>query len=334
MKRLLALILVISSCGKIPEVSSNYYLTKTDIRVDVTRSVTCNSLDELVVLNSVAPILTNSADTTSQHVLDFQQFSGPFSDPDVKVQFFEDGRLKSLNSTQTGTAKQVVESVLTVVAAGRSRILDKEDGEEFNACKYIEDKKNKNTGLLTLQYSKELTVPSTNIQEIKPVDGSLVHHLKLEKHLGNLFTRISAANYSRLKHPVDNNNEDQTNVLIARQLTRVNFAVQSDLKGEKIWEGAALMALPGNEYGIPIPRKAAFGSQELVIEFADSGSLETLRYAAKSGAGDAGALASAVIDEAQGSTVTEQANELKAEADLIKQRHRLTVCQADPSKCP
>ena len=148
--------------------------------------------------------------------------------------------------------------------------------------------------------------------------------------------QINTSKIKRLNHPVNNESEEQSDVLIARQLTRVSFGIHArniDGKDKIFWNGAVLMALPGNEYGIPIPLRPAFGKQQFVVAFSESGALAKLRYASTSGAADASGLIGTIAGEIQGSSATEQANALKAEADLIKQRHRLANCRADPTTC-
>ncbi len=321
----------ISGCAKIPAVSSKYFLTKSSLRVDVVRSLSCDSSGLLAAANVVTPVIANSADLDAAQDFNLQELRGPFTDPDVKVEYYEDGRLKSINATQTGTARQVVESVLD--AAGALRAGREEDGEssEFDACEYIKKHGDDKTEVLTLQYSGALTVPKNGSQKIDPIGVSQLHHKALFNYVGDITAHVGSSNLKRLDHPVAHDAKEQPSLLVARQLTEARFEVYAS--GGRIWQGAVLLALPGNEYGIPIPDSAAFGKQEFVVTFADSGALETLQYVSESGAADAGALLQSTIEGARGPSAADQAKAVQAEADLIKQQQRLAKCRANPVEC-
>ncbi|SLN76714.1 hypothetical protein [Ruegeria meonggei] len=336
--RILSLSLVISGCAKIPDVSTRYYLTKSTLRLDVTRALSCSPGGQINISNAVSPVIANSADLSRTYPFNLQELKSTFTDPDVTVQFFEDGRLQSINATQTGTAKQIVESSLVVASSvlrdkGIPGAAPVPDG--LTKCEYIEKHGDKN-GILSLIYSSGMSVPKAGLQEIRPVGASKVYHERLFPSDKVVQAHIHPSDLNPLSPPVNLENDGQPYSLVARQLTKVSIRVHaSDDKGqnELIWNGAALMALPGNEYKVPIPRRPAFGKQEFQVAFSESGSLKTLKYASTSGSADVIGLTGVLADELQGPSAADQAKALQAEADLIKQRERLAKCRANPSEC-
>lgn len=328
------------ACARIPDVSTNYYLTKSSLRVDLTRALSCDPGGRVQITNAVSPIVSNSADFDYVKKLDFSKFQGNFTDPDISVTFFTDGRLKSINSTQTGTARQIVESTLAVAITAFPQISNlSESGEEepqVDLCDYIKTNGNAKTKILTLQYSNAIAVSKPGGQPLKPVGATQVYHADIFG--GNSLPSIHthSEDLRNLDDPVDQATVLGGDVLWARHLTRVSlrlFAEDAFRRAGPVWDGAVLMALPGTEYRISIPNPPAFGKQQFQVVFSDSGALEILKYGSQSGASDAAGLAGSVVSQLQETPAAEQAAALKAEADLIAQRERLTRCQANPSEC-
>ncbi|WP_170378651.1 hypothetical protein [Ruegeria atlantica] len=327
---------ILSGCTKIPDVSTQYYLTKSTLRLDVSRALTCSSGGQIEITDAVSPVIVNSADLGARREFDLQKLKSTFTDPSVTVKFYDDGRLQSINATQTGTAKQIIESSLSLVnTIGLTGTPKSALPGDIPPCDYIE--KHGSKGILTLQYSESMNVPGAGKQVLKPVGVSKIYHNYLSRLIGEEFGSVHAhidrSDLTRLSHPVEIGSEDKSDYLWARQLTKVRIRIHTDKKDEKIWNGSVLMALPGNDYKIPIPRRPAFGKQEFQVAFSESGSLSTLKYASESGTADAISITESTVGELQGPSAADQANALKAEADLIKQRERLAICRANPSEC-
>ena len=337
-------LVAVSGCAKIPDVSSNYYLTKSALRLDVSRALRCSGGGQLEITDAVSPVISNFADPASLQEFDLKKLKGPFTDPNVTVTFSEDGRLKGINSTQTGTASQIVESALGlaktlgVKAAGVGILEKNADGttEELTLCEYIAKHGNKN-GILTLQYSAQMTVPSSASQKLEPVGATAIYEEELNKRttesVGNLRAHVHPSDLAKLKHPVTAPAGENTETIRARQLTRVKARILAGASSTPIWNGTVLMALKGNEYEIPLPKTPAFGKNEFVVAFSDAGTLTTLKYASESGTADAISLVDTTVGDLQGPSAADQAKALQAEADLIKQRERLAACRADPTNC-
>lgn len=338
------LVFTITGCAKIPDVSTSYYLTKSTLRLDASRSLSCNEKGQITIAHAVSPVISNFADTTSHESFDLTNLKATFTDPNAEISFYEDGRLKSINTSQTGTAGQVIESAISVIGTigGAVPLAENKDESETNACAYIKKHGNK-ANVLTLQYSADITVPKEVGQKLEAVGITGVHQSALERKgvdgLGQLTAHIHRSDLTPLKKPVEETKEGNKagentyDYLAARQLTKVKARVRHGQTGEIIWNGSLLMALKGNEYKIPMPKAAAFGKQEFKVAFSDSGSLSTIKYVSESGVSDAIGAADTTISGLQRPSASERAAELKAEADLIKQRERLAACRADPSNC-
>ncbi|WP_425655732.1 hypothetical protein [Roseobacter sp. EG26] len=282
----------------------------------------------------MSPMISNSADLNAAYELDFSEMKGPFTDPTIAVTYFSDGRLKGINATQTGVAKQVIESSLKTVASTLRADVLKDRVDDFDPCATIKKLGVKN--VLTLEYSAEIAVSSAARQEISPIGSSQYYHDLFADKIGDLHAHVEWSKIQRLKPPITHDTENSLVTLTARQLSKVSFGIHTTLKNserDNIWQGAVLMALPGNEYQIPIPKKPAFGTQEFEVLFADSGALEKLKYASTSGTNEAAGLAGTVISEIEGPSAAQEAAAIKAEADLIQQRQRLANCRLNPANC-
>ncbi|WP_424830197.1 hypothetical protein [Ruegeria sp.] len=364
-------LLMLSSCTKIPDASTKYYLTKSSLRLDVSRAVNCSAGNQVEVANAVNPVIVNSADFDSPRSLNLTELRATFTDPNVAIVFYDDGRLKSINTVQTGTAGQIVKAALTLASATLLKSNpadfvapaaapvggdDKEEGPKVSIpCAYIKKHGNK-AGILTLQYSAPVVVPMAGKITLEPVGATKVHQDFLNQHLesklGDVVVRPSKDHIKNLEPPVIENDSEtkqkQLDTLKARQLTRVAVVVKEEVqsstgtpKSTALWNAELLLALhtkeinPGfpNEYGIPLPSRPAFGKQEFQVAFSDSGALTNLKYASESGTSDAIGTINTTVATVAGPSAADQAKALQAEADLIKQRERLAACRADPSNC-
>ncbi|APG09941.1 hypothetical protein BKD09_16575 [Bradyrhizobium japonicum] len=122
--------LVLAGCGKIPDVTVNYYFPRAKTQFAVTQTVGCSpKVDgKHRIIRSVISVIstsTNSADldwknedgSLHQGHLRYHAFRGMFNDADATVTLTPDGRLASINATSGGQGGAIVKSLATVVGA-------------------------------------------------------------------------------------------------------------------------------------------------------------------------------------------------------------------------
>lgn len=123
---ILALGLTSGGCATIPNVATGYYLPRTDLTVTVTRTVGCTKRTEgrgrgartihtLYSTAEAAWVAAYSADPAARHPFNLAALNSPLADGAITFDFYDDGRLKSVNSTTTGRGAEVVQAVANLV---------------------------------------------------------------------------------------------------------------------------------------------------------------------------------------------------------------------------
>lgn len=101
-----ALATFLGGCAHLPDVTVGYYVAQSKVSFKVMRTVACDANNNPIVANSTTPIVTHSADRDQFIPIRLAGLKGTFSDTDVKFEFYEDGRLKSVNATGTAKVKR------------------------------------------------------------------------------------------------------------------------------------------------------------------------------------------------------------------------------------
>ncbi|WP_319547794.1 hypothetical protein [Desulfogranum marinum] len=331
--------LPLTGCSSLPHATIGYYLPKSQADITVIRTVSCDANQNPIIANAVIPSVTHAAsDNKDDFVLiDLSKVRGAFSDSDVKFDFYDDGRLQSFNSINTGQGEAILKTTISIGAAAIALESPETDIESpfIKECKFIKD-----TGKgdpLTIKYHGSLSLNNNSLQAITPDHSSTFYESNLRNILGKLFGQIGRVP-SSANIPVLYEKKDHDAVLKARHPGIVNIGVlvknsMSPATDSKIWKGDIHVSQFGTLYDIPIPKPALFGKTTLATTFSESGALTSIQYAGESGTSQALSVSDALLAEFEKETTAEEANQVKAEADLIAQQQRLVKCKANPEKC-
>src|SRR5690349_7780453 len=92
------------ACATLPDERIHYRLPTTTLSLEVIRTLGCTKDNGLVESFKVTPTVIQHADQTpaGDKYLELGKLHGPFNDADMKVEFYDDGRLKSVNGSTTG----------------------------------------------------------------------------------------------------------------------------------------------------------------------------------------------------------------------------------------
>jgi hypothetical protein len=266
-----------------------------------------------------------------------KRLDGFFADSDIDFNFFEDGRLKSINQTTTGQGETILKSAVSLITALAPLGGGAPQLKPTAECTAI---KSRGGGKpVTLTYTK-------NIDYGNHADGARLD-LEPTPDTKGLYAELSKNNQlprlqviinppSSIKSGASYISSSSGSSDDAVPLTLQETAnVQVDVKasGQAIWSGK--ITIPGkNTYNLPIPRASLFGKQAFYLTLSEAGAITEIHYGKITGA--AGALnvatSAATAAEAPGSTANKVA-ETKAQADLIAQQQRLARCQAEPAQC-
>ncbi len=328
-------ILSITGCGTIPNAKVSYYQAKTQIKIRVTRSVLCAARNLPLVANTVSPSVVHAADFTTEQSIDLGKLGGVLNDPDMKMEFFEDGRLKTINTTQTGNGEAAIKAATTFASALIPLTIDKSKATPDFAAECALVKKLGDGKPLSLTYEGVVNPKQKGPQNIPPSTASAAYANRLKRAIGGICAM--AKDVEKPAKPVQYEKNEDDVLIAARQpaLLRIGVGTNTQQGGcsSTLWRGRLPVAQMGVVYELPVPQAAAFSKQVFSAEFAESGALLSVQYAIGSGAASALVAAGSLATIAQGETTSAKAAAVKAEADLIAQQQRLLQCQADPKSC-
>lgn len=278
----------------------------------------------------------HSADFNAGKVLSLANLKAAFSDSDVKVEYFDDGRLKSFNATSTGQGEAILKTVVSIfdAALGFSASQTRQPGVCASIRSATGDKP------LTLTYSGTVDPGVSNDQLLAadPATAVLVSSMSLEPLIGHICAAaLSTTQPDGRAVYVQANRSKRELALSVREPAQVAFSVSAGngnaCDANKIWQGTLPVAHKGKDYDLPLQRPSLFGKGVLAANFNDAGGLTMIQFVANTGAGQALNVLSAAQSAAAGSSTSEKAALVKAEADLIAQQQRLLQCRADPTNC-
>ena len=341
LKRMTIIILIVgllSGCASTPNVMYRYYPSHSNSNVTVTQTIDCNTdQTALIVLHSTTVNTLYTADyTKGPYSVPIKKLDGFFADSDAGFNFFEDGRLKSINASTTGQGETIVKSAIALATAlapigGASP--PKPTAEcatikSWGGGKPVTLIYTKNIDYGKVAYGARLNIdptPDTTDLYTTLSKNNLLPKLQVIINLPSIIK--SSANY------VPSSSDSSDDVVLLTLQETANVQVDVKASGQAIWSGK--ITIPGMDtYALPIPKAALFGKQTFSLTLSEAGAITQIGYGKNTGvAGPLNvATSAATAAEAPGST-TNKVTEIKAQADLIAQQQRLAGCEANPAQC-
>ena len=365
-----------SGCASTPDVLATHYLPQGSLTLRAIRTVGCATSDrgakELFVATSVTATPTYSRDSTASDTIGFHALDSNLSNTSLTLTYYDDGRLKGVNSTSAGVGQEVLQSVVklaSIVLGGGLGYFVAGPGGRRDICDLINEQQSKDK-LLTITYAlsepflatggfKDAAYVRRDVFLPEPTNPSFL--FEIAKALPKLCAAIgpalrvsppAALREAPVALPTNAPDQDDVSGLTLRQPAQVPVKVveandkltgaavaghesvsECGTKWAEVWNGAVLIPQIGYRYHLPIPRAAAFGKTAFELAVAESGVVTSVKYGKDSGAPAVLAALANAADTAQPSTAAEKAAEAKAESDLIYQQRRLLQCQMDASEC-
>ena len=330
-----------SGCASLPDATIQYRLPKSTFDVMATRIIACDAAGMLVDSLS-ATVKSNYIAAGTAYKLSLTSLKGQLSDQDLKVERFEDGRLKSINSTAQGQGAEVVKSALAVAAAAAGWLGLKPPTVDKAKCDLIESWAGGKGKPLTLTYRSLIDPDDPDSIELVPTGATGVYISKLDVFLPSIessfdefddeppapviFAGGSASCQDKPEPLVD----DRTTSICALQPGTAMLSLQ--IGSTILWQGLLQVPELGTYYRLPIMKPRPFGKEVMAATFAESGALLSIQYVANTGAAQSLSSTAGLYD-AFHQTSVEKAAQLKADADVLAQQQRLVICRADPNSC-
>lgn len=325
---------VFSGCASLPDADIRYHLSQTEVAFKVVRTIACDKGNHILAASSITPVVTHFADTSSEGTksISLAKLRGNFSDTSMKLEYYDDGRLKSFNSSNTGQGEAILKTAIAITGAVLA--FDGSPATFPNECAAI--KKIGGDKPIVLSYFGKIDPSKDDAQVIAPdkITAILVGVNKLEPAIGYVCAEKieTQAPTAKSTFVLDKNDV----VLHLREPGKIKIKLSAggnnSCQNETIWEDVVTVAQFGLDYDLPIPTPKLFGKLAVGASFAESGALTTIEFASATGAGQALNVGSVAYSELS-DTPAEKAAALESEADLIAQQQRLVKCMAEPAQC-
>lgn len=323
-------LLTICGCASTPPSTVSYYLPKATILVTATQKLSCNAAKTRAFVATTVDFTTTYSANYAAQALTFEphKVDSVFSDSDIQISLYNDGRLKSINTTTEGKGDAVVKSVAAfaplLLGAGTT---DKKDG--LPICQIIADFAGDAPATITYKNVldfKDSSFPSQVTME--PSAESAALHGAINPPLANITVDIAVPKeIAPTVTPVSESSSKT--VLKLPKLATVAITIK--LSGETLGTEEALIPF-GGTYTVPIPTAKAFGGTKFNLAIAESGVITAIGYAKTDGTASAISSGNTFYSSVVPND-TLKAQQLGAKIDLIVQRNRYAACIADPANC-
>ncbi len=345
---------VLSACAELPPAALNYRYADTKLSIEVIRSVTCSSDNKVFELFKATPTVTYGAGDGVQS-LHINKLDGALQDTDISVQLYDDGRLKSINSSSTGQGEAVVKSAaavaIIVVSGGAIEKMSSADEEKKaeELCTAI-NKASAGGKVVSLTYQGGIDLSNpTKISKLSLEPESNAFKPELIDALGDLVAMPGVSScgfaagtkftvntigksvaYGDSEAPYSKDNERLSVSL--RDPAIVDVTVCARRAKQLVWTGKVPVSQLGTPYNVYFAKPAPFGKETLTLSLNEAGIPTTIGYAATSGASSAFNAVNDAASVKQDSDSAELAK-LKLKDDYTAEQERHVRCMADKTNC-
>ena len=326
------MVCLMAGCASTPDVTYKYYPSRLQATATVTQTVDCTTdKKSLIVINTPSMNSVYSADySQSPYSIQIKKLAGTIADSDFALNWFDDGRLKSVNASTTGQGEAVVKSAISLIGAvaavGGGAAPTSPTG--LPECTVVTNWGNGKPVTLTYSQVIDFVKAAAAPQQLKPTPQSAALWNSLHNQLPPLAVKVDQQAPNNSGASYGSSGDD-----LLLTLQKTNTAEVSIVSsGSAIF--TSIVTLPQTTtYQLPIPKSAVFGKQTFSLTLAESGAITAIDYGKLSGASGALNAATSIAGAAAPESTATKAADVKSQADLIAQQQRLVRCQAQPDKC-
>lgn len=362
---------ILIACASTPNVDLQYYHAKTEIDVEVTRTLACQG-NELVEA-SVAEITTKHiADRSNPASINPAKLAGWFADSNMTLELHPDGRLKGINTSSTGKGGEIIKSAASLATSLAGLAFDgggapdmkdvcdaiaqlnppalKKDGDGAAKSKHptaIIIYEGKMTVEPKKHQSAQLKPSAKSIPTRTKLNDILTGRYSLDDYIGTLSLYLSIKNLAEeepcnaqreriiIECPTPHNLATPPHLELQKTQIGTTYIEADNGKGYNVTlsEGEDIIVAGTEPYYLPIPKAKLFGGNEFELAIDESGAVTKVGYKTTSGANAAIGAGSTIQSATSGSTYLEKAAAAKAKADLLAHERRIAVCQTSPEDC-
>jgi len=338
----ISILLFLGGCATIPDVTYRYYPAQFTITVKVIQTLGCNDDKTALVVSNVPSVAPEYSSNIHGKLMEIRlkDLRSITADSDMKMNFTEDGRLKSINQSTTGQGESIIKSavVLGTALAPFMAAAPVKQPPIVAACTAI-DQSGKGKPV-TLTYEKKIS-SEKELVDLELDSSSLTAesknlYLKIKNVLPRIKVAVAMTNDGSGAICNECSSENNVVKLALQKVGLAEFRFQYCEAGDDNFKdfGKFNIVVPedGEVYCLPIPRPALFGKQEFSLELSNAGAITAVGYTSNAGTATAGVLNSlGAIANTQ--TPAAKAQQLKEENDLIAQEQRRILCTTKPAQC-
>lgn len=344
------LLALLTACGSLPDVKVGYYLPKADLLITVTQSAACQKQSDgswkTSLRSSVEYKPKYSADKREVYRVDLDKLNAWYGKPEVDIAFTEDGRLTAINSKGAGHGEALISGVAKSLSLGGIGIKSFVPGPHgcdrlvsHNRAHDGKEKGGPTVLSVVLQGSSDLSGEAP--VEFKPINIAIDDYEAMKGDIfGTVVAEVGAADSSvDSRHQFDADKYKGVKIAYRGGASVPVTTLIKDSDGNETLKSVATITAPqyGSIHYLPIQKAPLFGENSMELSFSDGGNITKIKYGSDSGANAlVGALNTSyetLEDDSQPTTTAQQAEEVKAKADLIYQNERLAQCMLDASIC-
>jgi hypothetical protein len=250
----------------------------------------------------------------------------------MKVDFYDDGRLKDINTSSTGEGESILKTVISIAVG----VLGFDGSSKPYPKECAEIKKAGGDKPVTLTYAGDVNAQTAGEQAIPAeVTSRVYEHSSFWSVIGGVCAYIKAKTDTEVPTTYVSKHGEPLLDLIQPAFLQIEVKAGGEKRCDSasIWDGEIAVAQLGTPYQLPLPKPVLFGKEVLMATFAESGAMTGVQFTSASGTGQALNVANAALTAEKGETIAQKAADVKAEADLIAQQQRLVGCLADAKNC-
>ena len=342
------LVFGLGACSSIPPAEIRYYPAIANTTVTLTQTLSCKksaAAQAILTRSETATVVTAyAADRDSDpQVVATGGFANSLADAEIKVDWYDDGRLKAVNQSSTGQGESIVKAAMSLVAtvaggaaAGASAAAlappPQPSASDCDSLTRLGDGKP-----VTITYEVTIRTPSATKEDLRwePIanDKAMAASIAALKSINATLLPVIFAVGSKsgaLVEEASASGSAKSTVDLPLYRTAVATVRVVGANGQAY---AGQVIVPTRTpYVVPIPRPKAFGKQVFALALNEAGGITSIGYTKESGTASAlNAVNSVAATAAPGDAA--RAAAANGEADLILARQRLAACQAKPADC-
>lgn len=330
--------IIFSGCASLPDATLQYYLPKSEVSLGAITTIKCNKSEKITSVTSPLIIEKSMTDYEQPRFLNLSNLNGAFNSSNISFDWYEDGRLKGINSTLTGAGTGIVEGAVkfysTITGPGLVS-----DFTPASTCDLI---KAEETKTISFEYkSQQKLVPphksSTAHNLVLTADGrSRREQFKLSSNevpdIISGETQVSAFSMVKLNNSADNDVFKTGVPIVLRMPDRMTLKL-INMGSEGVVPETAKTIAGTKEAFVFIPKPTFFGKKTFGLALNGNGSIANIQYGNENGAPQAFSSMNSLVSALGGSSVTDQVAKFKAKGDLIEQQRRLLCLESGETNC-